>query len=167
MNRLFSTNVTVNSLSNALWVSQGTPNGDNCASQSVLVDVAPALEPNKFRNRTQWAQSALLWNLVQSQDLVAVAKMQKFVVNAAWGALGDSDGPVSNDASAFSITSSGFVFNFATQTVTNPNVSFVNNGQPTSSQIAQVGTIAMSALDRMYSYALGRPFSPIRATFSY
>lgn len=107
-----------------------------------------------FPNRTQWAQSALLWNLVQSQDIQAVSVMQKFVVGANWKQLGSLDGPVP-DSVSFSTTVSGFKFNFAAQEVTQPSASFVASGEPTYAQIAQVGSTAMSALDRMYSFAIG------------
>lgn len=152
-------NFTANSLSTAIWLAQGAPVGENCAIQSRLVDVAPALDSNKFPNRTQWAQSALLWNVVQSQDLPAVQKLQQFILDAPWEKLGDADGRVSDPSSAFSTTAFGYTFDFAAQTATQIQVSFVSNGEPTSAQIAQVGLTAESALDRMYSFALGA--SPI------
>jgi hypothetical protein len=99
---------------------------------------------------------------VQSQDLTAIAKMRSFVVKAPWGKLGDADGPVPDTLSAFSIASTGFVFDYAAQTVSQPNATFLDNGQPTSAQIAKVGSTARSALDRMYSYALGVCFCPGR-----
>jgi hypothetical protein len=53
------------------------------------------------------------------------------------------------------VLESGFIFDFAAQTVTQPSVPFVISGAPTSAQIAQVGSTASSALDRMYSFAQG------------
>jgi hypothetical protein len=128
--------------------------GKNCASQANLVDVAPALNPNIQPNRTTWARTALLWNLVKSQDLDAVAKMRSFVVNAPWRTL-PPDALV-QDAAPFQITVSGYIFDFAARTVTQPGVSFASDGQPNPAQLAKVGDLQRDVLDRMYSYALGQ-----------
>jgi hypothetical protein len=80
--------------------------------------------------------------------------MQTFLRNAPWKELGNVDGPVAPSAS-FTLSISGFDFDFAAQTVSQPSVSFVSNGSPTSEQAAQVGSTAHTALDRMYSFALG------------
>lgn len=154
LNTLFRTNFTTNLISTGIWEAQGAPLGGNCASQANLVDVAPALDFSKAPNRTIWTQSALLWNLVNSQDVGAIKKMQSFVRNAPWNELGNMDGPVSQ-SSSFTLSISGFVFDFAAQTVSQPSVSFVSNGSPTSEQAAKVGSTARPALDRMYSFALG------------
>jgi hypothetical protein len=98
----------------------------------------------------------MLWNLVQSQNMSALLDMQKFVSDAPWSSLGETDGPVPNTSSKLSLLESGFIFDFAGQTVTQPSVSFVGDGAPTSAQIAQVGSTALSVLDRMYSFALGK-----------
>ncbi|RDB29514.1 hypothetical protein Hypma_015425 [Hypsizygus marmoreus] len=148
VNNLFLSNLTANSVYNKIWLAQGAVPG-SCASQSRLVDVAPALTPQTFPNVTEWAQTALLWNLVESQDLTAVAALQKFIQKAPWKALYQANA----DASAFSTTVSGYIFNFATQEVKQPSASFVNVGQPTAAQLSEVGPDAQSTLDRMYSFA--------------
>lgn len=165
INKNFGTNFTINSISNALFLVQGAPENNQCAYQAIVVDVAPALDASQYPNRTQWSQSALLWNLVESQDTAALSNMQTFISKAPWSKLGQADGPVSSsDTSSFNTTASGFIFNFALQTVTQPNASFVDNGQPSSAQIAQVGGAAQIVLDRMYSYALGENYWCIIAT---
>jgi len=155
VNKLFSTALTPTSLSTAIWMAQGAPIGNNCAPQVLLVDVSPGLNPVTSPGRAQWAQSALLWNLVQSQDLPTAGKMRTFISNAPWNHLNETDGPISDPSAKFQISASGFVFDFAAQTVSQPAVSFASNGQPTSAQLAQVGSTAQNVLDRMYSYALG------------
>ena len=97
----------------------------------------------------------MLWNLVQSQNMSALSDMQKFILSAPWNNLDGTDGPVADTSSKFSVAESGFIFDFAQQTVTQPSVSFVTSGAPSSAQIAQVGSTASSALDRMYSFAMG------------
>jgi hypothetical protein len=101
----------------------------------------------------------MLWNFLQSHDSSALSAMQKFILNAPWSNLGETDGPVTDSTSTFLVSESGFMFNFATQTVTQPSASFVNNGAPSSAQTAQVGSTALAALDRMYSYAIGNVHS--------
>ena len=98
----------------------------------------------------------MLWNLVQSQNMSALSHMRKFILDAPWSSLGQKDEPVTDTSSKFLLSESGFNFDFAEQTVTQPNVSFVTNGAPTSAQIAQVGGTALSVLDRMYSFAMGK-----------
>lgn len=155
LNKYFNANYTSNTLSNAVWQVQGAPPSDQCSYQALIIDVAPALNSSLAPNRTQWTQSAMMWNLAQSQDVTSLSTMQKFISEAPWSSLGAADGPVSDDSSKFTMSASGYTFDFAAQTVTQPSVSFVNNGQPSSAQIAQVGSTASSSLDRMYSYALG------------
>ncbi|KII93553.1 hypothetical protein PLICRDRAFT_396434 [Plicaturopsis crispa FD-325 SS-3] len=153
VNKLFNTNWTTDVVADALWSVQGSPSGGNCADQAMLIDVAPTLNATASPNRTQWIQSALLWNLVQSQNLSAVSAMQNFVLHANWASVSSSDGPTTDTNSAFSMSMQGFSYDFLSQTVTQPSASFVDNGQPSSAQIAQVGDTAHSALDRMYTYA--------------
>jgi hypothetical protein len=154
VNTLFHTNFSANGISTGIWETQGAPIGVNCASQAQLIDVEPALDFKNVPNRTTWAQSALLWNLVESQDLIAIGKMRSFIRSAPWHELGNTDGPVPTSPS-FTLSISGFVFDFAAQTVSEPSVSFISSGSPTSGQAAQVGGVAQAALDRMYSFALG------------
>lgn len=147
LNELFSTNLTRNAVYNKIWLAQGAVPG-SCASQSRLVDVAPALTSLISENVTQWAQTALLWNLVESQDLKETATLQKFIQSAPWKSFNPN-----GSTSSFSTTASGYTFNFATREVNPPNVSFVTAGQPTAAQLSEIGPVAQSALDRMYSFA--------------
>ncbi|KAG6832433.1 hypothetical protein H0H92_001479, partial [Tricholoma furcatifolium] len=146
LNQIFLTNLTTNDVYNNIWLAQGSTSG-NCESQSVLVDVGPALTSQISTNITQWAQTALLWSIVESQDPTATTALQKFIQHAPWQALDTSN------SSFFTTTVYGNIFDFATQEVTQPNVSFVAIGQPTNAQLSQLGSTAQSALDRMYSYA--------------
>lgn len=133
---------------------QGKP-GSNCASQANVVDVAPALDANAFYNRTTWAQSALLWNFVLSENMTATQELQEFVLQADWGSLGTSDGPVPDSSSQFATEVSGFRFDFASQTVAAPPAKFSDVGQPSTPQLGQLNDVAEAALDRMSTFALG------------
>ncbi|KAJ7110113.1 hypothetical protein C8R44DRAFT_842516 [Mycena epipterygia] len=147
MNRLFSTNYSPNDVYLWVWTAQGTVTANNCASQATLVDVGESVALRNFPNRTQWAESALLWDL---QSLNA-SGLQDFVVNAPWTML-TVDGPTNfTNASVFSTVASGYQFDFASQTITVPSISFLTDGAPTSAQAAQVTTTV--PLDRMYSFA--------------
>ena len=156
VNQYFSANFTTNSVYDKLRPLQGSIPG-NCAAQSILVDVPSIIEA--LPNITHWAQAALLWNSVESQDINATRTLQNFIQDAPW-----DYSHITSDASSFSTTVSGYTFNFAAQEVTQPNVSFVAVGQPTAAQLSRVGPVAYSALDRMYSYAQGSSF--LRRVFS-
>ncbi|KNZ78850.1 hypothetical protein J132_09593 [Termitomyces sp. J132] len=145
LNRVFLSNRTSNDVYNNIRLTQSSA---NCASQSVLVDVAPALTSQISENVTRWAQTALLWNMIESQNLTANAALQKFIQTAPWHALNTT-----GEASLFTIMESGFIFDFAALEVREPNVSFVVMGQPAAAQLSQTGSTARSALDRMYSFA--------------
>ncbi|KAG6889196.1 hypothetical protein C0995_002911 [Termitomyces sp. Mi166 len=147
LNQLFLSNRTSKDGYNNIWLTQGSLNG-NCASQSVLMDVAPALTSQVSENVTRWAQTALLWNIIESQNLTANVALQKFIRAAPWHALNTT-----GETSFFATTESGFIFDFAAQKVRQPNVSFVTVGQPTAAQLSQVGSTAQSVRDRMYSFA--------------
>lgn len=155
-NTLFNSNLTTDFVSDALWQASVIPSGTTCADQANLIDVAPALDEQTSPNRTKWAQSALLWNLALSENVTATQQLQTFVLDADWQSLGTSDGPTTNASSKFATQVSGFNFDFAAQTIQVPSVTFKSEGQPTSHQIGQTSATAESALDRMYSFALGR-----------
>lgn len=154
LNSLFSTDFTPVALSKAVWLAQGDP-GNSCANQARLVDVAPGLDANTSPNRTQWAQAALLWNLVESSSPADGSTLQKFVKSAPWSKLGVSDGPTPDPSSSFTVSVLGYSFNFAAQTVTAIPANFSSAGQPSRAQLAQVGATASAALDRMYTFAQG------------
>ncbi|KAG7099311.1 hypothetical protein E1B28_001169 [Marasmius oreades] len=153
MNDAFSTNYTLSSTYNSLWLAHAATSSSDCGSQALLIDAAPGLKFVDSPNRTQWARSALLWTVLQTQDVQVVQNMQKALQNAPWSSVGSSDGVVEDKKNAFSTSASGFTFNFASQTVTQPSVTFVNNGQPSNAQIGRVGGASLDALNRMYSYA--------------
>jgi hypothetical protein len=138
-----------------MWQAQGAPVRTNCISQVDVVDVPSSL--HAFPNRTLWVRTALLWDLVQSQDTASFAKMQSFVAKAPWMNL-QADGPTTEAGSTFQITVSGFIFDFAAQTVTQPNVSFISDGQPSSAQASRVGSSVLPALNQAYTYAAGESF---------
>jgi hypothetical protein len=151
LNNFFSSNFTANQVYNKIWLVQGTPPG-NCKAQGSLVDVGTGLpsilQPN---NITLWAQAALLWTVVQSQDLTESAKLQAFLQNAPWSSFNPS-----GDASPFTATVLGYTYNFISQTVTPPSASFSDLGQPTADQLSRVSPTIRPILDRMYSFAQGR-----------
>ncbi|KAF9044811.1 hypothetical protein BDZ89DRAFT_1127842 [Hymenopellis radicata] len=154
MNTLFSTNYSLAGVYNSIWIMKGSPAGRDCSSQSNLVDVGAALSSDNSPNRTTWAEAALLWDLVQSQDSDAVQTLKSFVAGAPWSKVEHTDGPVPDDDGSFSVSASGFIFNFANQSVGQDPVSFAVNGQPSQEQIGRVGDVALPSLNRMYAFAL-------------
>jgi len=152
VNDQFSANFTPAAVANAMSSSGVSTSSDGCAAQARVVDVSPALDPQSVPNRTQWAQGALLWTVVLSQNTSAVGKLRDFVAKAKWGSL-SGDGPIAGQSSKFSTTQLGYTFDFAAQTVSEPSVSFISDGEPSSGQLAQVDNTALAALDRMYTFA--------------
>ena len=154
VNNQFNANFTPASVANAMSSSQVTSLSSDCAAQAQVVDVSPALNPQTAPNRTTWAQSALLWSFVLSQNTSSVASLRSFATKANWKGLPE-DGPVTDQSSKFSTTQLGYVFDFAAQTISEPPVSFISDGQPSSSQLAEVSSTARTSLDRMYTFASG------------
>ena len=156
VNQNFATNISLTSAYNSLWIKQGSPTTSNCASQALLVDIGKDNDENLYPNHTQWAQTALLWNAIQTEDVDAAGQLQQFVQKISWTSLGTTDGSLSTVAEpGFSKTVAGYIFNFASQTVTPPSASFVTLGQPTNAQISRVSSQTLSTLDRMYAFAQG------------
>ncbi|KAJ3525497.1 hypothetical protein NM688_g8395 [Phlebia brevispora] len=167
LNTIFDANMSATALSTALWEAQGTVLGSNCASQAELVDVGSALNPSASPNRTLWAQSALLWNLVQSENVTATTEMQQFVQSAPWSSLSAVDGPAVDSAGQFSTDVLGYQFDFAAQTVTPASATFEGAGQPSSGQLSEVNSVAEAVLDRMYTYAVASSTQQEKALQNY
>jgi len=151
--QLFVTNITSQGLAFVLWESQGTPTTPNCAFQADLVDVGSVLDGSLLPNRTQWAEAALLWNLFQTGDIDATRTLQTDIGNLPFGSLSSQDGIVSDPSGRFSVSSSGYIYNFANQTVNVLPLTFTTDGAPSSQQLSRVNSVAQGALDRMYSFA--------------
>ncbi|KDQ17506.1 hypothetical protein BOTBODRAFT_143912 [Botryobasidium botryosum FD-172 SS1] len=156
--QLFNTSIPTDVLATVLWDLQGAPQ-TNCAAQSLLIDVGPGLDSSKDPRRAQWAQSALLYSLFQSQDLAAVKKMRDFVASANFGALLTNNGShrkrgggVNPSAYVFQFQG-GYIFDFDLLTVTTPSVDWTVDGKPDPTQVAEVGDVAGAALNRMYGFA--------------
>lgn len=152
LNDQFMVNFTDRDVYLGLWQAQGSPSGSNCAEQALLIDVAPALSSVGTPNRTQWARTAILWNLVESQDWEASQTLRTFVVQAPWDrdALNESTGQ-----DAFETVVSGYAFDFASQSVTAPAQSFSAVAQPSTEQNSRINPLTRTALDYMYGYAVG------------
>ncbi|KAF8273917.1 hypothetical protein EI94DRAFT_1769098 [Lactarius quietus] len=161
VNDQFNANFTPAVVANAMSSSQVSVLSSDCAAQAQVVDVSPALNPQTVPNRTAWAQSALLWSFVLSQNTSSVGSLRNFITKADWGSI-PVDGPVIGNSSQFSTTQLGYVFDFAAQTISEPPMSFILDGQPSSSQLAEVSSIAGTSLDRMYTFASAS--STIRST---
>ena len=146
-------NLTAEDVYIGLWQAQGSPPGLKCTDQALLIDVAPALDSRSLPNRTEWARAAILWNLVQSQDLEASQTLRSFVLGAPWNEL------LTNNTigqTTFLTNASGYMFDFASQTVLPPAQSFSVIAQPSTEQDDRVNSLSRSALDYMYGYAVGR-----------
>lgn len=157
VNGQFNVNFTLATVVDAMSSSNTSTLSSDCAAQARVVDVSPALDSQVVPNRTEWAQSALLWSFVLSQNVSSVGEIRSFITKANWKSL-SGDGPVTGYSSKFSTTQLGYTFDFAAQTISEPSVSFVLDGQPSSSQLAEVSSVAHAALDRMYTFALGTLF---------
>ncbi|KAI9513030.1 hypothetical protein F5148DRAFT_972413 [Russula earlei] len=151
VNDRFNANFTLATVVNAMTSGASAP-GNDCAAQARVVDVSPALDAQSVPNRTEWAQGALLWSFVLSQNTSGVGNLRDFISTANWKSL-PVDGPIAGFSSKFSTTELGYTFDFAAQIISEPSVSFVTDGQPSSGQLAEVNNIARAALDRMYTFA--------------
>ncbi|KAI0307711.1 hypothetical protein B0F90DRAFT_1676445 [Multifurca ochricompacta] len=152
VNGQFNVNFTPAAVANAMSSSQSLALSSDCAAQARVVDVSPALDSQSVPNRTEWAQSALLWSFVLSQNTSSVGKLRDFITTANWKHL-SGDGPVTGESSGFSTTQLGYTFDFAAQTISEPGISFISDGQPSRSQLAEVSSTARTTLDRMYTFA--------------
>ncbi|PPQ70769.1 hypothetical protein CVT24_001056 [Panaeolus cyanescens] len=151
VNQIFTVNKTAASAYTDLWLMQGMTSTTNCVSQALVIDVGKNLDQTSFPNRTRWAQAALLWNAIQTQDAEASTNLQQFVKALPWSNIASFDGPTTSKD--FAITIAGYTFDFAAQTVKQPTASFVTLGQPPNSQIQKVDSATQNTLDRMYGFA--------------
>ncbi|KAG8818241.1 hypothetical protein FRC17_010893 [Serendipita sp. 399] len=152
VNDLFNMNITQATLALTLWDLQGQQIG-SCAAQARLVDVAPSLNMSSSPKRTQWAQGAILYNLLQSYDLASTAALRRSVSTSDFRGLQGVDEPVSTDSSSIAFQASGFVYDFASMTLAPSAVDWKANSGADQVQISRVGFFADRALDRMYSFS--------------
>jgi hypothetical protein len=157
VNGQLKANFTPETVAYAMSTSGVSALVNDCAAQARLVDVSPALDTQSIPNRTEWAQVALFWTFVLSQDTSAVGQLRNFISKAHWKSL-TGDGPATGFSSEFSTTQLGYTFDFAAQTISEPTVSFVTDGQPSNSELLEVDYTAHATLDRMYSFASGACF---------
>lgn len=150
--QLFTTNVTAQGLATIIWQSQGTPSTPDCSSQAQLIDVGSVLSATAFPNRTQWAQAALVWNLFESGDINGTSKFRDAIGSMPFNTLSD-DGIVQDPSNRFTVTSAGYIYDFAQQTVSPPSVTFKDNAAPSDKQLSELNGISSTVLDKMYSFA--------------
>jgi len=161
MNSQFNINITATYAYTSIWMLQGNPTTSNCAAQALLLDTGKDLDAQTYPKRAQWARGVLLWNVLQTQDVNTVEKLQTFVQKLPWKSLERQDTPINH--ADFSITIAGYVYDFAAQTAIQPTASFTVQGQPTEDQLSRVNGDARAALDRIYTNGQGTPFiSPSR-----
>lgn len=167
VNEFFSMNITPSDVYNSLWYMQGSTSRGDCSPQSLVVDVGKRLSPETSPTRTRWTQAAMLWNVVQSQDVQATEKMKLIVQGAPWSIL-DGDEPIPAAAKeAFIATISGYIFDFAAQSVTPPTATFSSEGQPPREQMARVGPVSTLALDKVYTSAQASSIQQETALLNY
>jgi hypothetical protein len=153
---VFKTNYTAALAYSSFWLMEGGSQGNNCAAQAVILDVGHSLDRANFPNRTQWTQTALLWNALKPKIWLLLYNFRSlFRVFLGTRSMLQMDLSITWNRPVFSITVSGYTFNFASQTVTQPPGTFVVLAHPSDAQIQKVSPAALATLDRMYTYAQG------------
>lgn len=154
VNVLFAANFTNERMSDAVVAAAGLSSDGLCANHALLIDVEPGLNSAAAPNRTKWAQAAMLWNLGLSEDVAVAIALQKFVSSAPWDTLPSADGQVDDSSGNFVRAVSGFIFDFASQSISPPTASF-RDSFPSDVQVQELSNTAEGVLDRMYSFAIG------------
>ena len=67
VNGLFSANMSTSDVSTSMTAAFGSVAHNDCSNQALVLDVSPALG-SSTPNRTAWAQAALMWSMVLSQN---------------------------------------------------------------------------------------------------
>ena len=155
-NAVFELNLTSNSLALQLSDLQGQPVG-GCAAQAVLVDVSPALDQTTSPRRTEWARTAILYNLLRTYDLSGTEALRSSIAESDCGSLPDV--PIDTSPDNLTFAASGFEVDVAAMTFSVKSMSWVNISAADATQVQRVGLFAGHALDRMYSYASGKDTS--------
>ncbi|KIJ38450.1 hypothetical protein M422DRAFT_143499, partial [Sphaerobolus stellatus SS14] len=117
-----------------------------------LIDIGSVLNAQKFPNRTEWTQAALVWNLFESGDINGTTAFRDDIKAMPFDTL-TNDGIVQDPSNRFTVTSAGYIYDFALQTVTPPSITFKGNANPSEQQLSELNGISSTILDRMYSFA--------------
>lgn len=140
-------------VSSAIFDAQGNSADGTCVQQAVLIDTAPSLDKRSSPSRARWAQAALLWNLVLSEDTGATNALRTFINRTDWSALGTQDGIVEDSSGRFRTIQSGYMFDFAAQQISPISKTFTDNSRVTEEQAARVSYISGNVLNNMFSIA--------------
>jgi hypothetical protein len=154
-NSLFNTAYNASSVALTIWDIQGSPVGKTCATQVELIDIAPGLTPDIDSTRSAWAQSALLWSVVESGDLLAAEDLRSFIAKSNFTSLVQS-GRMSIESSpaSYQKLSAGYLFDFDKMTITTPDVKWASTN-PSEAQQAHVSTLMGGILDKFYTLSTG------------
>ena len=150
-NQLMNASFAPASVAFNMWDMLGAPINGKCTKQALIIDLAPQ---NADNAHSQWATSAVLWSALQSGDLAANEVLKEFVNNLDYNQDISANSRAAR-ATSFQATSSGFVLDFDKLTVTAPAVSWRDDAQPTSAQLAQVSSGMESILDGFATSASG------------
>ncbi|GJJ09626.1 hypothetical protein Clacol_003849 [Clathrus columnatus] len=152
--QIFNVNITASILAIILWEQNGTPVNSDCSSQAELMDLGGSLSPLSTPNRTSWAQSALIWNLFETANVNLTKQLQLQIQQMPFHDLA-VDGIVPDPNGHFLVPTSGYILDFANQTVTPRPTKFFSDAAPSAQQISEINPSVESTLDRMYSFAIG------------
>ncbi|KAG8905704.1 hypothetical protein FRB99_008418 [Tulasnella sp. 403] len=147
-NSLINTAYTPASVALTMWDIQGSPVGGNCLQQAILLDVNPVNADDKH---AKWTKSAVLWAVLQSQDLNAALQLRQYVnkLNFASG----SNPPGTSGLKPFQIESSGLILDFQQMTIVAPPVTWRGDASPSDAQISSMTSALETVLDRFYTSA--------------
>jgi hypothetical protein len=147
-------NLTSSSLAVQLWELQGQPTG-GCTTQAVLVDVSPALNQTASPKRTEWTRTAVLYNLLRTYDLQGTETFRSSISSANFRSLQDT--PLDTLPTNPKFAAAGFEVDVAAMTFSAKALSWSSDSAADTAQVQRVGVFAGHTLDRMYSFASGKP----------
>lgn len=153
---IFNTSLSAFSLATFLNTVQPRLNASDCNSQALLFDLGSSLDPSTQPRRVEFAQSALLWQLVKTESLAIVEGLRSFVAGLDFD--GVPDGAVALDltqSATFRKDSGGWTFDFARLEVTAPVFDWIEDASPNAFQQSLVGSAGVSVLTRIATLAAG------------
>lgn len=153
--QIFDVNITANALAVILWEQNGTPVNSDCSAQAELLDLGQAISPLSTPNRTSWAQFALIWTLFETASVNSTKQLQSQIMKLPFDDLA-ADGVTADPIGRFTVSSPGYILDFANQTVSPSPTKFVNDVAPSAQQLSEINPSVEAVLDRMYSFAIGK-----------
>lgn len=159
LSAFFGGSTTADELAELLVTLGIPPDKRDCSQQASIIDIGTTLVTAESHSSLEWAQCALLWQLVRSEDALSTTRLRDTIrsvvgVEPVVGNPGAAATVIKSRAKMKVINFDGWQFDLDARVMTPASVSWQIMSGANPFQISLVGK-NIAGLDRIASYAQG------------